>query len=72
MVNFQMRITLRFWDSEKFSNSANWPNLGFGTMRLLAQDAVPESARQEALEKSESGEKLTIKKVIKLSISAKF
>ena len=47
--------------SEKFSNTAHGPHLGFGIMRLLAQDTVPESARQEALEKSEAGEKLSIK-----------
>ena len=47
--------------SEKFSNCADPHNLGFEAMRLLAQDSTPESARTEALEKSEAGEKITIK-----------
>ncbi len=47
--------------SDKFSNRPHGDDLGFGIMRLLAQDVVPESARQEALEKTEAGEKLTIK-----------
>ena len=47
--------------AEKFSNSAHVRYLGFGVMRLLTQDTVPESARQEAIEKSEAGEKLSIK-----------
>ncbi|MBI9089895.1 MAG: DUF3102 domain-containing protein [Desulfobacterium sp.] len=46
--------------AERFGNQANSPDLDFAkeTLFLLSQDNTPEPVRQEAIERSESREKV--------------
>jgi hypothetical protein len=46
--------------TDKFSNSHHGGDLGFKVLALLSQDGTPDSARAEAIEKSESGEPLVV------------
>jgi hypothetical protein len=52
--------------SEKFSKGPHGGFLGFKVLQLLSQDSTPESARTEAIEKTENGESLTIKQTKEL------